>query len=121
MVGNKYKGHILKVIDGDTFDALLKFLSFEFKVRIRLYGFDSPEKSTNEGKKAKQKVIELIEGKDVIVIEVGIEKYGRALASITMEDGTDLTEYLIEQKIGVEYHGEKRQKHFCSMQMILEK
>jgi len=37
------------------------------------------------------------------------EKYGRARAGIELSNGKDLTEYLIESNIGVEYHGGKKQ------------
>jgi micrococcal nuclease len=107
---NQYYGTVISVVDGDTFDIMID-LGFEVlqKFRVRLDGIDTPEKNTEEGKAAKQFVKDLIENKYVLVTDVGNEKYGRARAKINLETGEDLTEYLIERNIGIEYHGGKKQ------------
>lgn len=114
---NKYFGKVLQVIDGDTFEVLID-LGFDVsqKFRVRLDGIDTPEMSTVKGKQAKEYVKGLIENKTVILTDCGSEKYGRARASITLPTGEDLTEVLIENNIGKEYHGGK--KTFFSMSMI---
>ena len=57
------------------------------------------------------------ENKNVVICDQGSEKYGRARASIELPSGQDLAEYLIENKIGIEYHGEKK-KSFAALTMI---
>jgi micrococcal nuclease len=115
---NHYNGQVTKVIDGDTFEVLIE-LGFNVtqKFHVRLDGIDTPEVSTNKGKIAREYVRNLIENKAVIVKDEGSEKYGRARASITLMDGKDLAEFLIENNIGMEYHGEKK-KSFAAMTMI---
>jgi len=109
MNDNKYYGKITAVIDGDTFEVMIE-LGFGVKqeFHVRLDGIDTPEKNTEAGKKAKAFVTELILNKEVILKDQGAEKYGRARASIELMDGTDLTKFLIENKIGKEYHGGKK-------------
>lgn len=108
---NKYFAKITKVLDGDTFDAIVD-LGFNIRqeFRIRLDGIDTPELSTQKGQKALQFVKDLIEEKTVILRDSGPEKYGRARATIELVDGTDLTNYLIEKNMGYEYHGGKKAK-----------
>jgi endonuclease YncB( thermonuclease family) len=118
--GNKYFGQITRVIDGDTFEAFIN-LGFGITQRfcVRLEGIDTPEKSTIEGKQAKQYVKDLIEGKTVLFKDAGSEKYGRSLAKIEMSDGTDLTQFLLEKQIGIEYSG-KRKKFVSALSIIKE-
>jgi endonuclease YncB( thermonuclease family) len=115
---NKYFGKVLKVHDGDTFEILIELgFGVEQMFKVRLDGIDTPELSTTKGKQAAEYVRQLIEGKEVILMDSGPEKYGRARASIQLSDGRDLTETLIENKIGYSYHGEKK-KGFVSLSII---
>jgi len=115
---NKYHGQVLRVIDGDTFEILIELgFGVTQKFHVRLDGIDTPEISTTKGKMAREYVRNLIESKMVIVQDEGSEKYGRARASIILPDGKDLTDFLIENKIGIEYHGEKK-KCFAALTMI---
>lgn len=115
---NKYYATVLRVIDGDTFEALVDLgFGIEQKFKIRLDGVDTPEVNTDEGKMAKEFVRQLIEGKQVMLIDGGNEKFGRALAKVKLADGRDLTKFLVEHNIGTEYHGGKKSS-FCSMLAI---
>lgn len=104
---NIYNGYVLSVVDGDTFDALVELgFGVTQKFRIRLDGIDAPERKTDEGEMVTDVVKRLIEKKPVKVIEAkGRDKYGRALARVETLDGRDLTDYLIEEGLGKEYHG----------------
>jgi endonuclease YncB( thermonuclease family) len=116
---NRYYAQVLRVIDGDTFEALVDLgFGISQKFKVRLDGIDTPEVKTDAGKKAKEFVRQLIEGKEVTLIEGGTEKYGRALAKVELVDGRDLTRYLVEQNVGIEYHGGKKKSTFCSMLAI---
>ena len=107
---NTYNGHVIKVVDGDTFDALVELgFGVTQKFRIRLDGINTPENHTDEGVRASEFVRELIENKSVKLIEAkNKDKFGRALAKVQMEDGQDLTDYLIKEGLGYEYHGGKK-------------
>jgi endonuclease YncB( thermonuclease family) len=113
---NKYFGKVTNVLDGDTFEVIID-LGFGVKqeFHLRLDGIDTPELSTEKGKKAKEFVRELIEGNSVILTDEGPEKYGRARAKVELMDGSDLTELLIEKKIGIEYHGGKKTQTFAQL------
>jgi endonuclease YncB( thermonuclease family) len=108
---NRYDCLVLRVIDGDTFEAIVELgFGVAQKFKVRLDGIDTPEKNTDEGVAAKEFVRSLIEGKTVLLQDAGHEKYGRARAAVYLEDGTDLTELLIKERMGKEYHGEKKQR-----------
>ena len=121
----EYSCRILRVVDGDTVDVDidLGFGIWKKKERIRLYGIDTPESRTSDkeekiyGNYAKQ-VVEcwlpvgtmqtLVTQKD----ESG--KYGRILGQFKVYDmhsGKDiiLNEWMIENHIGVKYHGQSKE------------
>lgn len=115
---NRYHADVLRVIDGDTFEMMIELgFGVTQKFHVRLDGIDTPEVSTAKGRQVREFVKDLIEGKSVTVTDEGAEKYGRARASIELASGKDLTEYLIESNIGVEYHGGKKQG-FVALSMI---
>ena len=86
----QYKAKLIRVVDGDTVDAMIDcgFSTFK-KERIRLYGIDTPECRTRDkeekarGLAAKARLEELIaEGDNEFIIETSIDKkgkYGRLL------------------------------------------
>lgn len=115
---NRYHGMVTRVIDGDTFEMFIELgFGVTQKFSVRLDGIDTPETSTEKGRMAREYVRDLIENKSVVVIDQGSEKYGRARASIELANGKDLADFLIENKIGIEYHGEKK-KSFAALTMI---
>ena len=90
----KYKGKILRVIDGDTIEAAI-FLGFNvsIKKKIRLLDIDAPEiRSSDESirKKAyaaKKRLEELFADKDLTIESKGFDKYGRCLAYVITSAG----------------------------------
>jgi micrococcal nuclease len=89
----KYKATLIKVVDGDTVDAMIDcgFSTFK-KERIRLYGINAPESRTRDkeekkrGLAAKARLKELIkEGKNQFIVETLLDKkgkYGRLLGKL---------------------------------------
>ena len=87
----KYNAKLIRVIDGDTIDALID-LGFDVwvKKRIRLYGIDTPETRTRDleekkaGLAAKDRLSELMEdcGYKFVLVSHGIGKYGRCLGEL---------------------------------------
>ena len=101
----KYKCKLVRVIDGDTVDAMID-LGFDtwVKKRIRFAGIDTPEIRTRnkEEKKrgllAKARVIDVLaENEDeFLLISHGVGKYGRCLGELRVEKN-----YIRSEK----YHG----------------
>jgi micrococcal nuclease len=114
-----YKGKLIKVIDGDTIDAMID-LGFNtwISLTIRLNGFNAPESRTkdlNEKKKgleAKERLIQiLLENKnEFVLISHGVEKYGRCLGEVFVDSlgPESVQKILVKEGHGKEYHGEKR-------------
>tara|TARA_Y100000310_G_scaffold345017_1_gene461197 strand:- start:2316 stop:2705 length:390 start_codon:yes stop_codon:yes gene_type:complete len=127
----KYKAKLIRVIDGDTVDAMIDcgFSTFK-KERIRLYGINTPESRTRDKEEKKRglaataRLEELIkEGKNEFMIETSIDKkgkYGRLLGKlfrinhelkgkVTLQN--DLRSYnqiLVDEGHAVEYFGGKK-------------
>lgn len=87
------------VVDGDTL-----WLEGE---KIRLQGFDTPETTTNIcggqnevilGRKAAQRLVELLKQDGHTIQRSGKDRYGRTLATIYL-DGVDIGEILIAERL----------------------
>ncbi len=97
------------VIDGDT----VKLAGGE---RVRLLDIDASEmrkgKPGHQGpfpepgaREATAALKKMIEGKTVRVRRRGQDKYGRTLAKLYLEDGTDVGGELVKRKLAVRYRG----------------
>ncbi len=90
----KYKGKILRVIDGDTIEAAI-FLGFNISIkkRIRIIGINAPETRSKieserqAGFAAKKRLEELFVTKDLTIESKGFDKYGRCLAVVHTDAG----------------------------------
>lgn len=104
-----YHAHIINVVDGDTIDANVD-LGFNvfFKVRLRLNGIDTPElRDSNPelkalGFKAKQRVIELIKDRMVVIESRKVDKYGRYLADVYL-NSININQQLISEGLAVPF------------------
>ena len=107
----EYRATIDRVIDGDTVDTTMS-LGFDTyrKERFRILGIDAWEKNTKVGKEALAFAKNLIEGKTFIVktTKDKKDKYGRYLVAITLADGKDFGQLMIEKKYAVPYDGGKK-------------
>lgn len=114
----KYSAKLLRVVDGDTADAMID-LGFDvwIKQRLRFKGVDTWEKRTrNKQEKVKglaataytKEMLERNDGKFTVQSH-GVGKYGRVLAEIFI-DGEDktLNELLIENGHAYVYEGGKK-------------
>lgn len=102
----EYSAIIERVLDGDTFVALVDVgFSITIKEKFRLARIDTPEvfhpsniDEKNLGIIAKNRVIELIEGKKVTISTYkSKDKYGRYLAELILPDNSNLTNVLISE------------------------
>ncbi len=125
----QYQAKLIRVIDGDTVDAMIDcgFNTFK-KERIRLYGIDTPETRTRDKKEkerglaAKARLIELIEeGNNEFIVETSIDKkgkYGRLLGKLFRIKSPDhlalastsksYNDILLKEGHAVEYLGGKK-------------
>ena len=97
-VSREQEGHVVKVIDGDTFD--LKYGNE--KIRIRMFGIDSPERGQAFNVKAKEFTASLIADKHVRVVIKNKDRYGRSVADVYLDDGTHVNEAIV--KAGYAWH-----------------
>ena len=119
-----YEAKVLKVVDGDTIDALID-LGFDMhkSIRVRLVGINTPECRTRDlkekalGLAAKDRVKAILKENPKFTLEsTKLGKFGRVLGNIyiTILDGTEsltqicLNDQLIKEKHAVAYFGGKR-------------
>ena len=111
-----YEAKVLRVVDGDTIDALIDLgFNIHKKVRIRMVGINTPESRTRDleekklGLAAKARLKEILkENKNKFILESqGVGKYGRCLGIIKINDAI-VNQQLITEGHAVEYFGGKR-------------
>jgi len=106
-------GKVIKVYDGDTITIAAKLPYnkspvYRFKVRFR--GIDTPEiKGHNEDEKnmainARNALNNKIFGKIVELKNVGVDKYGRILADIYL-DNEHINNWMLDSNYAVPYYG----------------
>lgn len=108
----KYKAKVVRVIDGDTIEVMIDFgFHFSKTMHIRLDGIDTPElrggtlETKAAARKAKQFVIDEVDGKDITLLSIKeSDKYGRCVGRILYDNDKDLTELLLEKKLGKVYN-----------------
>ena len=72
-------GHVAAVADGDT---LTLDTPLGDRVRVRLFGIDSPESDQPYGRAAQSALSGLVLGKNVSVIERDVDQYGRVVGTV---------------------------------------
>lgn len=97
-----FGGVVWRVVDGDTVDVLCDLDVFEVWLmrRFRLLGCNARETHEPGGKEAKANLAALLPvGTHIGVTSVRMDKFGgRYDAHITLPDGGDLIDLLIEQQ-----------------------
>ena len=102
-----YRAEILNVVDGDTVDMEID-LGFNIRIteRVRLFGIDAPETRTIDhdeklrGYAATEFLISHIPPDGMVTIKTRFDKrgkFGRILASIFLDDGTDLNLHMVAE------------------------
>ena len=110
-------GRVIKVYDGDTI-TIASTIPIKnsplYRFSVRLNGIDTPEiKGSDEIEKrvallARDALSEKILYKDVELINVKTEKYGRLLAEVVF-NGQNMNEWMIAQRFAVKYDGGTKQ------------
>ena len=132
----EYKATVKRIIDGDSLvlDIDLGFYMFMNETKIRLYGLDTPEMNSEDPLLRLQAIMatrylydNLQVGEKVTIKTVldKREKYGRLLATIITNDGLNINEGLIQNKLAVSYHNltrdEQIQKHYENQEYLINK
>ena len=107
------EGKVIKVYDGDTITIASK-MPFEnspyYRFSVRLKGIDCPEiRSKNTQEKecsilVRDYLRSMLSDKIVILKDVELEKYGRILANVYLED-INISELLCKKHMAVMYDG----------------
>ena len=115
---------IYDVYDGDTCSVMFRFGGEFLKYKIRVLGVDTPEISMRGeknntpigdfeeevGKYIRDKVKDLIEGRECDVIFDKWDKYGgRVNGTIFIDGDVTLTDYLLEKGYAKPYDGKKKE------------
>jgi len=125
-----YRAFVLRVVDGDTLDMVVDKGFGDFsKQRIRLFGVNTPELHPRKGtpeqreaekiaaNKAKDRVTELMLGKECVIRTSKTGNFGRWLAEVYLPDDIvsqlgriadevpprSLNELLLEEKLATRY------------------
>ena len=106
-------GQVIKVYDGDSI-TIAGYLPMNnsplFRFSVRLNGIDTPEikgKTEEEitvAKEARDALSNLIMHKEVTLKNIGIEKYGRILADVYLDE-LCINDWLIKERYAVKYNG----------------
>jgi micrococcal nuclease len=132
----EYKATVKRVIDGDSLvlDIDLGFYMFMNETKIRLYGLDTPEMTSEDPLLRLQAVLatrylydNLPVGSKVTIKTVldKREKYGRLLATIITQDGFNINDGLLENKLAITYKNltrdEQIAKHYENQQYLIQR
>lgn len=102
-----YRAEILRVVDGDTIDARIDVgFRMTTEQRLRLLGVNCPETkgATREaGLAASAYTRSAILGKTVLIRTAKSDVFGRWLAAVYLEDGTDFNASLLEKGFAVPF------------------
>lgn len=107
---------VVDVIDGDTFlaDAHI-WPGHALRVNIRIRGIDAPEMKARcvvereAALQARDVLASLVSQRTVSISNIaGAKYYGRVLADVATEDGSEIADMLLEQKLVRPYSGGKR-------------
>ena len=87
-----HEGKVVRIVDGDT----LVLLVDEKQHKIRLSDIDTPERKQPFGTRAKQALSELAFGKQARVVEVTVDRYGRIVGRVYVNE-IDVNRELVSQ------------------------
>lgn len=112
-----YRAEVLRVIDGDTFDARVRIWSgFEINTRVRLRSIDAPELHARcaieylKAEAARAALQRILSAGGVTVSQVGPDKYrGRIDAAVATRDTPDVSAALLKGGFARSYSGGRRE------------
>jgi endonuclease YncB( thermonuclease family) len=101
----EYAARVLRIIDADSIIMHIDLgFSVWVKVPIRVLGVDAPERGTKAGHAAGLFAHVLLHEVDGLIVRTQFDRsFARWLGAITLPDGTDYAQRLIEAGHGVPY------------------
>jgi micrococcal nuclease len=105
----EYKAIVENVVDGDTVDLVVD-LGFKIssRQRVRLARIDTPERTQSGYAAARDFVRDAVLNKPVRLKTEKVSKWGYYLAEITLEDGQNLSDTLVQAQLAKYYDGGKK-------------
>jgi len=115
-----YDWKVLRVVDGDTVEVEAKWLPSELgdKIKVRIYGVDTPEKPPRAQCKAESTKAKIAtehtkkfisKGKQISIEIKSWDKYGGRVLGDIIVDNKSLRQSLIESQFAKQYFGEAKQ------------
>jgi endonuclease YncB( thermonuclease family) len=111
-----YRADVLRVIDGDTFEARIRIWSgFEITTRVRLRAIGAPELHARcageylKAETARAALQRMLSAGEVTVSQIGPDKYrGRIDAAVATRDTPDVSAALLKGGFARRYDGGRR-------------
>ena len=105
----EYKAIVENVVDGDTVDITID-LGFKVNTRqrVRLARIDTPERAQPGYAAARDFVRKVVLNKPITLKTEKVSKWGYYLAEITLEDGRNLSDTLVQVQLAKYYDGGKK-------------
>ena len=115
-VAGPVRAHLVRVVDGDTVEVLARIWPDHYvETLVRLAGIDTPElrgRCAEEialAERAKARLAALLAGNRLLLADVRYGKYaGRVVARVLTEDGRDVAQILLAEKLARPYGGGRR-------------
>lgn len=82
LAGDVIEGRVVSVFDGDT----LELRSDSETIHVRLAGIDTPERGQPWATRSKQALSDRVFGKEVRIIQVDVDRYGRTVGEVYADD-----------------------------------
>lgn len=90
-LSQEFSGRVVGVSDGDT----ITVLTDGAPRKVRLSGIDCPEKSQAFGRQAKEFTSSHVFSRQVKVISLGQDRYGRTIGEVILPSGENLSDLLL--------------------------
>lgn len=116
--GEQYTARVVQVYDGDTIRVRFKRGRKHEQHRVRMLGYDSAE-ITGKNRSDEQKRAAILarealtamvfNDRQLVKISCGkFDAFGRLLGTIYLLDGTDVNQYMVDNRYGIVYTGGKK-------------
>lgn len=106
----EYRATVENVVDGDTIDVAIDLgFKIQTRQRMRLAHIDTPERGQPGYAAARDCVREATLGKVVTIKTEKVSKWGYYLANVTLPDGRDLSDALLDAQLAKPYDGGRKE------------
>jgi endonuclease YncB( thermonuclease family) len=119
-VAGPVRAHLVRVVDGDTIEVLARIWPDHYvETLVRLSDIDAPElrgrcaEEVAHAERAQARLAALLAGNRLQLVDVRYGKYaGRIVARVLTEDGRDVAQILLAEKL-VRPYGGRRRESWC--------